>query len=898
MALERGARIGRFEVQGVLGEGGMGVVYEARDPDLDRTVAIKLIHAPDTHHSLRLLREAQALARLQHPNVVAVHEVGRHGEEVFVAMERIDGTSLDRIEPPPADWRVVLALFLQAAHGLAAAHAKGLVHRDVKPGNLLVGRDGRVRVGDFGLVRLADGAVAAGDDDDDERAAAHRSSHATTVDARGGEATTDDAPDGDAATVAATPAAPAAAPAEGALGSPLTVANAYLGTPRYMAPEQHARRPATAKSDQFSFCVALWEALAVQHPFERAPDMEWSDAVRADRRRPPPAGKAPRWLFAALDRGLAIDPAQRHPSMSALIAELERPRGRRWTVAAAALGLGTALGAGVLIARGGDASSATPPPAAAPAEAPPPLRVLASRRVTMEAGCEEFPSFTPDGRTLYYDAPVEGTYSIFAVDVAGGAPRRVTKFDGWDFAPAVSPDGAWLAFLRNEPATAAYVAPLPAGAPVRRLAVGSARPTWSPDGRHVWVGPQHAPTRVDVMTGAVHSSVAFPEGALGSLAVETPAGELLTTLFTDAGQGIGIALVAPGKEARWIERAWFEEAMTRLPGDRGVLVSRNTPGGKPALARAGFDGTFEVLAVGDVQARTGMSMSADGRRLAWSNCDGEADLALVDRDADGRPRLAKVPGGSWIDADPTGIPGTTLAVIASDRRGDTELWVVDTAGKQPARVLPSGSVAKTGSAVSPDGRWVLYAGGETRGLFVLALDGSGTPRRLTTDDSDQLPGLGVDGRVYFQRTAPGGRWDVMAVPFEGGEPVLFAEGNNSPTVSADGRTIAYVRRGQPYLRALPDGREERLTPDELPTYWRLAFSPDGAQVAIVSNERVWVVDRAHPRLRLAYQAGTEMLNAATFVGDRLLVGVQRWEGDLWVADVEAQGAPAAAKPAE
>ncbi len=312
-------RIARFEVTRLLGEGGMGVVYEARDPDLDRAVAVKLIHEQDPQQSIRLLREAQALARLQHPNVVGVHEVGRHGEQVFVAMERVDGVSLDRLDPKPADWREVLRLFIQAGRGLAAAHDKGLIHRDVKPHNILVDRDGRVRVADFGLVRLADAPTAAGAAD--EVVDPHKASPtATTV-----EDTGDPLPP--------SPVTPGA----GALGSALTRANAYMGTPRYMAPEQHERKPATPASDQFSFCVSLWETLFGEHPFERDPDVAWAAAVTADHRRPAPRGKAPPWLVAALDRGLARNPAKRHPSMTALVDLLERtPQRRRRIVAVGA----------------------------------------------------------------------------------------------------------------------------------------------------------------------------------------------------------------------------------------------------------------------------------------------------------------------------------------------------------------------------------------------------------------------------------------------------------------------------------------------------------------------------------------------------------------------------------
>jgi eukaryotic-like serine/threonine-protein kinase len=295
--LEAGARIDRFEIVRLLGKGGMGAVYEARDPELSRSVALKLIHVPDVHNSLRLLREAQALAQLQHPNVIGVHEVGTNRDQVYIAMELVDGTSLDHLDPAPTSWRYVVALFVQAGRGLALAHEKGLVHRDIKPSNLLVDRDGRVRVGDFGLARMIEterrAPVAAG--------AARAAATAETV---------------ELGTPEASP--PAKTPSgDGLLASPLTGHGAIVGTPRYMAPEVLDGMPATPKSDQYSFCVALDEML--------------------------PASR-PRWLARAVARGQAKVAAERHATMTELVDLLEQTPVRRRRLAIAAVTVG-ALGA-------------------------------------------------------------------------------------------------------------------------------------------------------------------------------------------------------------------------------------------------------------------------------------------------------------------------------------------------------------------------------------------------------------------------------------------------------------------------------------------------------------------------------------------------------------------------
>jgi tetratricopeptide (TPR) repeat protein len=234
-AADAGPRqLGRYRLDRELGRGGMGVVWQAWDPALERAVAIKLLRpdAIDDQARARLLREARALAQLQHPNVVAVHDVGEHGGDVYLATELVDGEDLERWQRgrPAGE---LLAAYAQAARGLAAAHALGLVHRDVKPSNIFVGRDGRVRVGDFGLATRGPAASDALPDDADGR---------------------------------------------------LTDAGAVVGTPAYMAPEQRRGGAVDARADQYSLCVALVEALrgarpapgtsaaALAAPPRRAPD--------------------------------------------------------------------------------------------------------------------------------------------------------------------------------------------------------------------------------------------------------------------------------------------------------------------------------------------------------------------------------------------------------------------------------------------------------------------------------------------------------------------------------------------------------------------------------------------------------------------------------------------------
>ncbi|HET6582802.1 MAG TPA: serine/threonine-protein kinase [Nannocystaceae bacterium] len=313
-SLGEGSRLGRYVVLSRIGAGGMGVVYAAYDPELDRKVAIKLLRGSAggsvpkewADQRARLLREAQAMAKLSHPNVITVHDVGtieadpNSGPLVFLAMEFVDGTTLSAwMKERKRSWREVLHVLLAAGRGLAAAHAVGLVHRDFKPDNVLLGRDpqgahgfARVLVTDFGLARPAAGK---------------------------------------------TDAFASVAPVAGtrALGLALTQTGALVGTPAFMAPEQLAGERSDAQSDQFSFCVTAYDGLYRERPFAGRVLSELIANVGEGRVRPPPRdATVPRWIRRALLRGLSVKPEDRYASMDELLLALGRNPWRRWQQAA------------------------------------------------------------------------------------------------------------------------------------------------------------------------------------------------------------------------------------------------------------------------------------------------------------------------------------------------------------------------------------------------------------------------------------------------------------------------------------------------------------------------------------------------------------------------------------
>jgi len=378
--LERGTAIDRYIVIEHLATGGMGSVYVAYDPDLNRQLALKLVRAGKGEGAdalrARLLREAQGLAKLAHPNVVAIYDVGSFGNDVFLAMELVEGKTLRHWLGEERSVREIVEVMLGAGAGLAAAHDAGLVHRDFKPDNVLIGDDGRARVVDFGLVRAAQSDQADAFDPLEDTGDTGPMSNTTDSDAlrstMSGE-TPDGQPPTDDATVTAitVPARGRLDPSSSNLGdlsspslgssdrlqTPLTRVGSIVGTPAYMAPEQHLGAPVDALTDQFSFCATLYEALYERKPFAGRTAEELARNICRGRVREPSArARVPASLRKAVMRGLSIPSAERFGSMHELLAELRRDT-RRATRRAAGAVAGIALvGALALgVARGGAA---------------------------------------------------------------------------------------------------------------------------------------------------------------------------------------------------------------------------------------------------------------------------------------------------------------------------------------------------------------------------------------------------------------------------------------------------------------------------------------------------------------------------------------------------------------
>jgi eukaryotic-like serine/threonine-protein kinase len=318
-AFTRPTQIGRYQILDVIGMGGMGIVCTAYDAKLDRKVAIKLLRDQSRQDlkrrsmgQARLVREAQALAKLAHPNVITVHDVDTWEDNLYMAMEYVKGRSLaEWMEEKPRSWREVVQHFLAAGRGLAAAHAAGIIHRDFKPQNVLLGDDGRVRVVDFGLAKSAEEARSVAEAAPEDGGSLDRSADSLMQ------------------IIGSTS------------GAKLTQLGRAVGTPAYMAPEQHLGEAMSEATDQFSFGVSLWEALYGDLPF-RGKDPFW-EATAGKVQDPPEGTEVPAWLHQVLLRTLEPDPEKRFASMGALLAALgddPAKRRRRWFLGAGVLGVG------------------------------------------------------------------------------------------------------------------------------------------------------------------------------------------------------------------------------------------------------------------------------------------------------------------------------------------------------------------------------------------------------------------------------------------------------------------------------------------------------------------------------------------------------------------------------
>jgi Tol biopolymer transport system component/serine/threonine protein kinase len=770
MPLAAGTQLGPYEIVSALGSGGMGEVYRARDGRLGRDVAVKVLpeaFAARPDRLARFEREARAAGALAHPNILAVHDVGRQASQPYVVFELLEGATLrERLRTgDPLPLRKCLEFALQTARGLDAAHGKGIVHRDLKPENLLVTSDGVVKILDFGLAKLqGEPEILAGSSVSTQSEAPWR-----------------------------------------------TEAGALLGTAGYMSPEQVRGQAVDPRSDVFALGAVLHETLAGAPAFLRSTRPETLLAILGEdpqdlaRLRPP----VPAAVRALVRRCLEKDPGERFQSARDLAFAIEgllsgtesldaAPRSdpppqtrwwwdrRWWSAAAVAVLVPLAVAVGWLL-RG---------PGATPDAGTP-------RQITSDPGWEAQPALSPDGSFVAYVSDRSGNPDIWVSDARGGEPLRLTDDPGADVSPAWLPDGSAVVFASDRGGEQAVWRAPRLGGSATHLVANAWDPAVSPDG----------------------SSIAFarpgPSGYM-RIAVASLTSTTSATVLTGDADGLWDhsqpAWSPDGKEIAyadsrnvWIVPAYGGRArrVTSPPGpDRGPAF---TPDGAFLYYSSYRDDTLALWRLpkhGGEAVRitlgTGPEVepSLAGPRLAFSTYLSNLDVVLVDLETGRRQRLP----GLRVEATPAFSPDGRLVFFCSDRGGTVDLWSQRLEHGQPvgaARRLTDDVATENMPSVSPDGRWVAFGRvqGDQRDIWVMPAAG-GLARRVTEDPAvDKQPAWSPDGaRLAFvsERGGTGHVW-ILAIAngMVSGNPLQLTSGPDQdyfPSWSPDGRRLAFLRR--------------------------------------------------------------------------------------------------------
>jgi serine/threonine protein kinase/Tol biopolymer transport system component len=905
------ATIGRYRIEALLGQGGMGRVYRAWDEVLHRRVAIKVLFAAsgeagsrDDASVRRVLREARMVAALEHPNVIAIHDVGEHDGAPYIVMEHVAGASLRAFvgrADVPLTTRV--AWLVEVARALSAAHRAGLVHRDVKPENVMIRDDGAVKVLDFGIARRATEAVSA----------------------------------------------PLAPRLEVASERGDTLEGAIVGTPAYMAPEQIQKAPVDARADQFAWGVLAYELLSGAVPWTTGTDVValLKDVLFTEPAPLPPALGVPANVAAAVLRALAKAPEERFPSMDAVLAALDvgvqslvappapsesippnvrigstdsvrvnaatlratpptvamttaRPERRRSRAArvlvpsAALLAALTALASFWASRRlRSEAPSAQERPDAA-VTVPPSFAPRAVRRLTFQRGCAEYPSFTPDARQVVFDTSAGSDTHLAAVDLVSNARRTLTSEPGWQWAGAVSPDGKLIAYLRQmEGHAVAHLLPIDGVGAPRPIASGPLRPSWSPDGRRVWAGAREEAHAFDVDSLAIVRTLRPPEGFLMGAVLELADGRAVAR-FREAMQpinrGLGVYAAGASSDPLLLTRDELAEVLVVTPDARWALVVSLAGGGEVLTAYPLEGGAAVPLPFGDAAPTAGMVVSRAEDRVVWSTCASRGELALLAPRAGGVAAVEpiRIPT-DWVDYDLAWIPGTHRVIVVSFRAGRDRLWVIDRDDREPARPIPTGYVNVQAPAVSPDGRWVAFEKvGD--GIHVVPLEGGAPARRLTSGTYDTSPVFSRDGgTVYFDSRTSDGRRRVDSVPFAGGSTRVVREGARGSTTALRSDVLAYVQvegqeDGTPMLLNLKTGTEKPLGPRSLRGN-TVRLSPDARRAVVrVGTIGLFEIDVGKGTVVRRYEAGNEEISGLAFTDDEILATRRIWSGDLWLGE--------------
>jgi eukaryotic-like serine/threonine-protein kinase len=814
-----GQTLGRYEILGKLGEGGMGVVYKARDARLNRFVALKLMlgAATDSDHQFRrFAQEAKAASALNHPNIITVYDIASEEGTVYIVMEYVAGKTLGQVIPRQG-MRIVEALKIavQLADALSAAGSAGIVHRDLKPSNIMVTENGLVKVLDFGLAKFAVAGLEGG---------AQASTLALTV------------------------------------SEQIVTGNGMLaGTAAYMSPEQAEGLPLDARSDIFSFGAVLYEMVTGQRAFQGNNKMSVLTSILRDDPQPlgEKAANVPHQLETIVNRCLRKDAARRFQSFAeARLALLElqeesesgmlrsprsrRPSGlvRRRVAPVLAVTAVVALTLGLFYWR----NSRT-------------YRPIPELRITpfaSYAGFQGFPAFSADGNQIAFDwTGGEGKVThIFSKVIGTDAVLPLTSGNYSDSLPAFAPDGRSVAFLRSLPqgVTGIYqVSPL--GGHERLIAqipmAFYPALSWSSDSR--WLvtsgrSEQEGRSRIYVVAASDGHYRTLSFGGTGDEMYPALSKDSRMLAFSrgesDTEWGIFVVPVDenlnPTASPRRMHTPKGLNREATWTVDRQGLVFVNGGSATSRLWRVPVSGDAEakqLVLTGGVEF--GPAIAPVGDRLAFTHSNTSANIwnfpVLGPGTVGPAKQIVVSARSSYLRPHAFSADGTKIA-FESDRSGAYGIWTANADGSDPTLLYGRKELISGSPAWSSDGRFVAFdtRSGKHTQIFVIAANG-GSVRELTSDQFDSmLPSWSRDGKwIYFDSNRNGERLEIFKCPPEGGEPVQVTHGGGwDAQESPDGAWLYFTRSrsaNAPLLRMpISGGQEAEVLPSMHQRWWTVA----------------------------------------------------------------------------